>query len=87
MIIASDEVGVTKPNLEIFERVIKLVNLNPEDCVMVGDRLDNDIFPANKIGMKTIWIRNGLAKHQSIYLSSSCATLIISNLTEMKYIK
>lgn len=56
MIIASDEVGVTKPNLEIFERVIKLVNLNPEDCVMVGDRLDNDIFPANKIGMKTIWI-------------------------------
>lgn len=86
MIIASDEVGVAKPNLEIFERVIKLVNLNPEDCVMVGDRLDNDIFPANKIGMKTIWIRNGLAKHQSIYLSNSCATLIISNLTEMKYI-
>ena len=54
---------------------------------MVGDRLDNDIFPANKIGMKTIWIRNGLAKHQSIYLSNSWATLIISNLTEMKYIK
>ena len=26
---------------------------------MVGDRLDNDIVPANKIGMKTVWIKQG----------------------------
>ena len=26
---------------------------------MVGDRLDNDIAPANKIGMKTVWIKQG----------------------------
>jgi HAD hydrolase, family IA, variant 3 len=87
IVIASDEVGLAKPNIEIFEKAIKLANLNPKDCIMVGDRLDNDIFPANKIGMKTIWIRNRLAKHQSIYLSNSCATLIINNLIEMKYIK
>jgi len=24
---------------------------------MVGDRLDNDIVPANEIGMYTIWIK------------------------------
>ena len=26
---------------------------------MVGDRLDNDIIPANKIGMTTVWIKQG----------------------------
>ncbi|MBQ2455535.1 MAG: HAD hydrolase-like protein [Eubacterium sp.] len=24
---------------------------------MVGDRLDNDIVPAKKLGMKTVWVR------------------------------
>ena len=27
--------------------------------IMGGDRLDNDIAPANKIGMKTVWIKQG----------------------------
>ena len=26
---------------------------------MVGDRLDNDILPAAKLGMKTVWVRQG----------------------------
>ena len=26
---------------------------------MVGDRLDNDIVPANELGMYTIWIKQG----------------------------
>lgn len=26
---------------------------------MVGDRLDNNIFSAKAIGMKTIWIKQG----------------------------
>ena len=26
---------------------------------MVGDRLDNDIIPANDLGMYTIWMKQG----------------------------
>ena len=26
---------------------------------MIGDRLDNDIIPAKKLGMQTIWFRQG----------------------------
>ena len=26
---------------------------------MVGDRIDNDMIPAKKIGMKTVWIKQG----------------------------
>ena len=27
---------------------------------MIGDRLDNDIIPARMIGMKAVWIRQGI---------------------------
>ena len=37
----------------------------PEESMMVGDRLDNDIHPAKAMGMKTVWIRHGLAQHQN----------------------
>lgn len=33
---------------------------------MVGDRLDNDIYPAKKAGMTTIWIKQGLGGMQKI---------------------
>lgn len=33
---------------------------------MIGDRLDNDIIPAKKLGMKTIWVRQGFAKFKSV---------------------
>lgn len=26
---------------------------------MIGDRLDNDIAPAKRVGLKTVWIRQG----------------------------
>ena len=37
---------------------------SPENAVMIGDRIDNDIEPANKLGMKTIWIKQGFAVYQ-----------------------
>src|SRR3712207_8579246 len=38
----------------IFELALKQSGRNAEDCIMVGDRLDTDICPANKLGMTTI---------------------------------
>lgn len=32
---------------------------------MIGDRLDNDIAPAKKLGFKTIWVRQGLSAYTS----------------------
>ena len=33
---------------------------------MIGDRLDNDIIPAKKLGMNTVWVRQGFAKFKSV---------------------
>ena len=32
---------------------------------MIGDRLDNDIAPAKKLGFKTIWVKQGLNAYTS----------------------
>ena len=60
LVVASAEEGVAKPDLRIFEIALSKADCKAEESVMVGDRLDNDIVPANKIGMKTVWIKQGL---------------------------
>ena len=64
VIAASAELGVAKPNKEIFLQALSMANCKPEHAVMVGDRLDNDIRPAKELGMATIRIRKGLAVYQ-----------------------
>lgn len=59
LIIASAEEGVAKPDLRIFQLALKRADCPPEKAVMIGDRLDNDIAPAKRAGLKTIWIRQG----------------------------
>lgn len=59
LVIASAEEGLAKPDPAIFQLALQRADCLPEQAVMVGDRLDNDIAPAKKLGMKTIWIRQG----------------------------
>lgn len=68
VIASSAEMGVSKPDREIFLRALTMADCRPENAVMVGDRLDNDIRPAKELGMMTIRIRKGLAA----YMRSSC---------------
>ena len=52
----SYEEGFAKPDVELFRRACKRVGLAPQDCLMVGDHLENDILPALKLGMRTVLI-------------------------------
>ena len=62
VVAASGEEGVSKPDPELFEIALRKAGCVPEEAVMIGDRLDNDIAPARKLGMKTIWIRQGYGR-------------------------
>lgn len=59
LVIASAEEGVSKPDPAIFRLALQRANCPPEQAAMIGDRLDNDIAPAKKLGMKTIWVKQG----------------------------
>ena len=65
VIIASTEAGCSKPDLKIFEIALNQAGCRPDNAVMIGDRLDNDIIPAKKLGMKTIWVKQGFTSYQS----------------------
>ncbi len=83
VIAASAEIGYSKPDKEIFEKALELAGCTAEVSIMVGDRLDNDIIPAKVIGMKTVWIKNGLAKYQSAELGEGIADYQIGSLFEL----
>lgn len=59
ILVASAEEGIAKPDKRIFETALARAGCKPEEAAMVGDRLDNDIIPANDLGMYTIWIKQG----------------------------
>ena len=64
LVAASAEEGVAKPDAEIFLRALRRAGCGAENAVMIGDRLDNDIEPAKKLVMKTIWVRQGFSIYQ-----------------------
>ncbi len=51
--------GLRKPDLRLFLRACDDLGVQPDECIMVGDRIDNDIAPARALGMQTVLFRTG----------------------------
>ncbi len=74
----SETVGMRKPDPGFFRWAIREANCRPEEAVMIGDRVDNDVAPAKTVGMRTIWlpltvdVKNYLPRDEmeKIYLES-----------------
>ena len=56
---SSEEWGVEKPSPEFFHRIVDISGCPPNEIAYVGDRLDNDIWPAKAAGLMTIFLRRG----------------------------
>ena len=76
----SSEIELAKPSREFFEFLLQQAQCRPDEAIMVGDRIDNDIRPAKALGMRTIWVKwdhntKGYAPTGSLaklYLDSQC---------------
>ena len=55
-IVISSEIGYSKPEKEIFEIACNKMNVEPKNCVMIGDRYKTDIEGGINAGIKTIWV-------------------------------
>lgn len=53
----SEEIGLAKPQPEFFQHLLDQAKCAAAEAVMIGDRIDNDITPAAKLGMRTIWVK------------------------------
>ena len=83
VVMASAEAGCAKPDPRIFSMALQKANCEPAEAIMVGDRLDNDIIPAKKLGMKTVWVRQGYAIYQCIDDESKRPDYIVDSIEEL----
>jgi HAD superfamily hydrolase (TIGR01509 family) len=52
----SYEVGMIKTDKNFLKLVLDDLNLSVEECILVGDSLQSDIQPAEKMGMKAVLV-------------------------------
>jgi putative hydrolase of the HAD superfamily len=57
VILDSAEIGVSKPDPEIFRIALTKLDLAPALAIFIGDSYERDIVPARQLGMKTIWLK------------------------------
>ncbi|MCB9077175.1 MAG: HAD family hydrolase [Anaerolineaceae bacterium] len=60
--IFSSDVGACKPAAKIFETLLRRMKIHPQEAIFVGDNLFDDIFGAQSVGMKTVWLNRPEAR-------------------------
>jgi HAD superfamily hydrolase (TIGR01509 family) len=52
----SDDLGLSKPHAPFFHALLSEAGCEPDEAAMIGDRIDNDIAPAQHLSLKTIQV-------------------------------
>lgn len=76
--------GYRKPDVRLFLRVCEGLGVAPEECVMVGDRIDNDMVPAKLLGMQTVLFRTGRHINQQPRSWEEVADAEVRSVDELK---
>ena len=48
--------GFRKPDHRFYQSILSRINLPPEKVTMIGDSLENDIYPSVSCGINAIWL-------------------------------
>ena len=54
-VLTYDDTGVRKPSAKPFKMALDVLNVEPEEALMIGDWPERDVVGAKQIGMKTIF--------------------------------
>lgn len=53
-----ENIGCSKPNPEYYKEILRRIDCEPEDCLMVGNDVDEDMVVASKLGMKVFLLKD-----------------------------
>lgn len=76
----SAEMGMRKPDLRFFLGALAMAQCPPDEAVMIGDRLDNDVYPARMLGMTTVRLKTGPHRHQPVLSPEYLPHYTVSNI-------
>ncbi|HWM34047.1 MAG TPA: HAD family hydrolase [Pseudolysinimonas sp.] len=83
-VIASGEVGVTKPDPRIFALACERFGVTAADAVYVGDRLHTDAIGAARAGLRGVWIdRRGVATRDELAEAAAEGADVIRSLSQL----
>jgi putative hydrolase of the HAD superfamily len=57
-IFISDQIGIGKPNVKLYMRACRQLEIWPLEAMYVGDNPPNDVDPPNQLGMSTVLVRH-----------------------------
>ena len=59
LVVISDEIGIKKPNPELFNYCLKKFGVKGPETIYIGDRIDKDIIPANANKIYSVYLHRG----------------------------
>jgi len=74
----SEVVGVTKPSSKLFRDALTKLNVNPDECLHVGDFYELDVIGARSVGMHAL-----LFDLQGRYVGKDLDVLVASTFAEL----
>lgn len=82
-IFVSSDIGYRKPHEKFMRAVLSGIPHRPSECVMIGDRLSQDIEMANRFGMPSIHV--AMVEHEDNQgVDSVRATVTVKSLDEIR---
>ena len=76
--------GLRKPDPRAFLAAAEAMGVSPSACIMVGDRIDNDIGPTKALGMATIQLRGGRHRRQQPRSPAETPDAVVTDVLELE---
>jgi len=76
--------GLSKPDPRAFQAALEALGATPAECIMVGDRIDNDIAPAKALGMAAILFRHGRHRRQKARTPAETPDAVVADVPELE---
>jgi len=64
IIVTSEEVGIEKPSSQMFQTILRKLNLSSDEVIMIGDNFDKDIAGALNMNILSYWFHEKNEKSQ-----------------------
>jgi putative hydrolase of the HAD superfamily len=76
--------GLRKPDPLAFRVAAEALDVSPVACIVVGDRIDNDIVPAKARGMAAIQLRSGRHRRQRPRSPAEAPDAVVTDVLELE---
>jgi putative hydrolase of the HAD superfamily len=76
--------GLRKPDPRAFTAAAEALGVTASACIMVGDRIDNDIAPAKALGMAAILLRSGRHRRQRPRSEAEVPDAVVTDVPELE---